>query len=100
MRTPEPPAIANRIARIERALGKPVLTRGVRWPDKLLRGRIEERDSCILVEYRDSKAGYFWHYDILEELLALLEQGLRSVVLYDEETQRVASPPRYVLRLP
>ena len=100
MRSPEPPAIADRVARIERTLGKRVLLRGVRWPDALLRGQIEDRPACVLVQYRDDAAGYFWHYDILEELLDLLEQGQRRLVLYDEEIRRVASVPRYVMRLP
>ena len=100
MNSPEPPAISRRVARIERALGKRVVLRGVRWPDTSLRGRIEDRSNCVLVQYRDDTAGYFWHYDILEELLGLLEQGLLRVLLYDEDIRRIASAPRYVLRLP
>lgn len=37
----------------------------------------------VLVEYRDDVAGYFWHYDIIEELLEHLEQGRLSVVLHE-----------------
>ena len=70
---------------VERRLGKRIVLRGVRDPDPLWRGRLTERPSHFLLEYRDATVGFFWHHDIIRELLDLLEQGQTDVTLRDEE---------------
>jgi hypothetical protein len=79
----EPAEITERISRLEQALGRRVVLRGVRVPDPLFRGRVSERKGVVVLEYRDAEVGYFWHYDIIEELLLLAGQGKLNVVLYE-----------------
>jgi hypothetical protein len=75
----------DRVQQVERRLGKPLVLRGVRDPDPRWRGRLTERPSHFLLEYRDDVVGFFWHHDIIRELLDLLEQGQTNVTLRDEE---------------
>ena len=77
--------VDERLKRLARRLGKRIVLRGVRDPDPLWRGRITERPSHFLLEYRDDVVGFFWHHDIIRELLDLLEQGQTDVTLRDEE---------------
>ena len=74
----------ERIRRVEQRVGKPIILRGVRDPDSLWRGRLTGRPSHVLLEYRDDVVGFFWHHDIIRELLDLLEQGQTDVTLRDE----------------
>ncbi len=66
---------------VERQIGKPVILRGLQSPAPEFRGRITERPGYVLVEYRDDVAGYFWHYDTIRRLLALVAEGQRNVTL-------------------
>ena len=75
----------ERLRAAERRLGKRIVLRGVREPDPQWRGRLTERRSHFLLEYRDATVGFFWHHDIIRELLDLLEQGETAAVLRDEE---------------
>lgn len=75
----------DRLKQLEWRLGKRIVLRGVRDPDPLWRGRLTERPSHILLEYRDATGGFFWHHDIIRELLDLLEQGQTDVTLRDED---------------
>jgi hypothetical protein len=38
-----------------------------------------------VLEYRDDGAGYFWHLDIISELLDYVEQGHFEVALHEAE---------------
>jgi hypothetical protein len=78
-------ALDERVHALERRLGKRIVLRGVCDPDPLWRGRLTERPSHFLLEYRDATIGFFWHHDIIRELLDLLEQGQTDVVLRDDE---------------
>ena len=87
MRGEESPAIAGRIRALEERWGRPVMLRGVQHRNPLFRGRILRRPSGIIIEYHDSPAGYFWHYQTIEELLAHLEQGHIGAVFYEGDIQ-------------
>ena len=78
-------SLDERVRGMERRLGKRLILRGVRDPDPLWRGRLTERPSHFLLEYRDATVGFFWHHDIIRELLDRLEQGQTEAVLRDEE---------------
>lgn len=74
----------DRIAALQLRMGKRIVLRGVRDPDPRWRGRITERPQHFLLEYRDATPGFFWHHDIIRELLDLLEHGQRDVTLKDD----------------
>lgn len=80
---PEP--LAARIEAAARRWGRPILLRAARWPDARLRGRISQRAGALVLEYRDDGAGYFWHLDIISELLDYVEQGHFEVALHEAE---------------
>jgi hypothetical protein len=91
--------IAERIRRIETARGKTVILRPVRSTLPCFRGRVTEKRDCFVLEYRDDTPGFFWHHDILRELLSCIEdQRGRSVTLYDGDVQYVEAPVRSVRR--
>ncbi len=90
----ESPAIARRVAEAEDAIGRRIVLRGTRHRNRKFRGRIAVRPTCVLVEYRDDTAGYFWHYQIIEELLDHLLQGRLNVVVYEGDIQYVYAPPQ------
>ena len=75
--------LESQVREVEEAIGKPIVLRGIKTPDPSVRGRISSRPGYLLLEYRDETAGYFWHHDIIRELLERLRQGERDVVLYD-----------------
>jgi hypothetical protein len=75
--------IDERLASLERRLGKRLLLRGVRTPDAAFRGRVAERAHCLVIEYRDDLPGFFWHYEIIEELLDRVERGERSFTVFE-----------------
>lgn len=77
--------IEERVADLERRLGQRIVLRGVRDPDPCWRGRLSSRPGMILLEYRDATVGFFWHHDIIRELLDLLEQGVTDAGLRDED---------------
>jgi hypothetical protein len=73
----------ERVAALERRLGKRVILRAVRTLDAAFRGRVVDRSHSVLVEYRDDAPGYFWQYEIVEELLDRLERGEGNVTLFE-----------------
>jgi hypothetical protein len=84
------PDIEARLHRIETVTGKPVILRPVRPACHCFRGRVEERRSCFLVEYRDERPGFFEHHDLIRELLGCIEQRRgQNVTLYDGDVQYV-----------
>lgn len=75
-------------ARVEAAVrrwGRPIILRAARWPDASLRGRLSQRAGALVLEYRDDGAGYFWHLDIIGELLHYVEQGIFEITLREGE---------------
>jgi len=46
-----------------------VYVRGLRTPDRDLRGRLRVEPNRVLIEYQVSQAGYFWQVPVIEELL-------------------------------
>ncbi len=84
--------LESQVCEVEQATGERIVLRGVKTPDSSVRGRISSRPGYLLLEYRDETAGYFWHHDIIRELLALIRQGQRDFVLYDWSTL-FAGPP-------
>jgi len=84
-----------RIHRIERLTGKPVILRPVRPTCRCFRGRVAEKGGCFLVEYRDETSGYFWHHDVIRELLTCIEERRgQRITLYDGDVQYVELPVR------
>jgi len=86
-------ALEQRIKAIEARVGKRIILRGLRVPGGRFRGRIMERARYIVVEYRDTLPGFFWHYSLIEELLDCIEQGRGSVTLFDGNVQYISGPP-------
>lgn len=76
--------ISTRVRRLEQQRGIGIVLRAVHAPDKRFRGRLTRRGARIIVEYRDDTPGFFWHHDILRELLDCLERGEDDVTLRDE----------------
>ncbi len=93
------PDIEARIQRIESATGKPVILRGVRPSCGCFRGRVMERGHCFVIEYRDETPGFFWHHDLIRELLSCIEeQRGQRVTLYDGDVQYVEFTSRRAFR--
>ncbi len=67
----------------EKKIGKPIVLRGIQSPDREWRGHIAQRPGYVLIEYRDDMAGYFWHYDIIRQLVALVASGRRNIAVYE-----------------
>lgn len=82
----ESAAIRRRLARAERLRGKPVVLRGMHPDEPGLKGRICERPSHLLVEYADAPAGYFWHYQTIEDLLDHVERGATNLTVYEDSS--------------
>jgi len=76
--------LEERIRNLEQCLNKRIILRGQHSAEPLWRGRITERPSYFLLEYRDDTAGFFWDVDIICELLQLLEEGFTEIELYEE----------------
>jgi hypothetical protein len=89
------PDIDARIQRIESLTGKPVVLRPVRPTCHCFRGRVTEKSACFVLEYRDETSGYFWHHDIIRDLLACIEERRgQAITLYDGDVQYVEAPLR------
>ena len=89
-----PDKIQRRLAEAERRAGRRIIVRGAKWPDPSLRGRVSQRAGAIIIEYRDDVAGYFWHIDIINELLDHVEEGRFEISLFDRPRRTIAEPPR------
>jgi uncharacterized protein (DUF2126 family) len=72
---PLPPQLEDKRRALARALGRPVVIRGIRTPDPDFRGRLRVEPHRVLIEYQVAQAGYFWHLPIIEELLARAADG-------------------------
>lgn len=83
------------MARVKAAAGRwgrAIILRAARWPDANLRGRISQRAGALVLEYRDDGAGYFWHLDIISELLDYVDQGYFEIELREaEDVSRLAA---------
>lgn len=84
--------IDERVRRLERLRGKRIVLRGMRTTNAHFRGRLIERNGYIVLQYRDDRPGYFWHYEIIEELLDLVEKQSGSITLYDGDYQYMEVP--------
>ncbi len=84
--------LESQVREVEQATGEQIVLRGIKTPDPTVRGRISSRPGYLLLEYRDETAGYFWHHDIIRELLALVRQGQRDFVLYNWDALSVRLP--------
>ena len=78
-----PRPLEELVRQVEAAIGQPLVLRAVRTPERELRGRLVARADYLLLEYRDDTAGYFWHHDVIRELLTLVREGYRNIELYD-----------------
>ncbi len=81
--------LEERIRRLEERLAKRLIIRSVRTPEQGFRGRVEIGAHSILIEYREDTPGYFWGYELLEELLEHVEQGRPSAIIYEGGIQYV-----------
>jgi len=84
--------IDRRIADIEARLGKRLIVREVRTPERTLRGRVEVRASTVLIDYCAELPGYFWGYELLEELLDWVEGEGRSACFYEHNGRLLRIP--------
>jgi hypothetical protein len=84
-----PEGLRARLAAVAETTGRPVLVLSRHWPDPRLRGRVTQRAGALVLEYRDEGAGYFWHLDLIAELLSYVEQGHLQISLHDPEDTRL-----------
>lgn len=80
---PLPRDLERKRRSLARALGRPVLIRGIRTPDAEFRGRLRVERHRVLIEYQVAQAGYFWHIPIIEELLERAGEGESEAELRD-----------------
>ncbi len=78
---PLPPDLEDKRRALARALGRPVVIRGIRTPDPEFRGRLRVEPGRVVIEYQVAQHGYFWHVPIIEELLARAAAGESGVEL-------------------
>lgn len=83
MRPDTTSSLDRRVQELETRLGKRILLRAVRPPERNFRGRITSIPGAAVLEYRDETAGYFWDCDIVRELLDHLAAGGGTVTLHD-----------------
>ncbi|HJN14342.1 MAG TPA: hypothetical protein QGH10_02565 [Armatimonadota bacterium] len=87
------PEIEERIQQIEDTTGKPVMLRPVRPTNCCFRGRVAEKQSCFLIEYRDDLTDGVRQNEILRELLQCIEvRRGQKITLYDGDVQYVEIP--------
>jgi len=89
-----PEELRRRVEALETNTGRLVVLRGAHWPDPGLRGRLSQRAGAIVLEYRDDVAGFFWHYDLIAELLDHAERGHLEATLRDSEARKLEDLPR------
>jgi G:T-mismatch repair DNA endonuclease (very short patch repair protein) len=88
-----PRALEAKRRSLERALGRPVQVRGIRTPDRELRGRLLVEPDRVVIEYQIAEHGYFWHVPIIEELLNRAARGEPRAELRDEPADADAGSP-------
>jgi hypothetical protein len=79
----------ERVKQVEAHVGKRLIIRSVRTPEEGFRGRVQVGVRSVLIEYREDTPGYFWGYELLEELLDHVEQGRPSAIIYEGGIQYV-----------
>lgn len=67
------------------AVGRRLVLRAIQDPDPRLLGRITDRGSYLLVEYRDAVSGYFWDLDALRNLLGRVRAGEKNISVYEDD---------------
>ena len=77
--TEVPPGLRKRLAEVEAKVGKPIMLRAVRDPDPDFRGRVTDKGSHVLIEYRDDVVGFFWDVDRMRELLEEAERTVGAI---------------------
>lgn len=92
-----PDNLRRQVEALEQRWNRPILLRSCRWPDPGLRGRVRRSHGAIVVEYRDDVAGYFWHFDIISELLRHVERGEFDVISRDDGPNSIAHKPHHDL---
>jgi len=70
-----PLEVEGRLARLEARLGRRIRVRLARWQDEGLRGRLREDGCDLVLECNDVNPGFFWHVDVVRELLDRVEAG-------------------------
>ena len=60
---------------LERRLRCPVVVQEIRTTDPSFRGRLRKRAGALVLEYQVAQKGFFWHIDIVEELLGRAAAG-------------------------
>ena len=75
--------LEERVRGLEARLGKRIIIRSVRTPEEEFRGRVKIGARAVLIEYQEDTPGYFWGYELLEELLDYVEEGGPSAVIYE-----------------
>ena len=76
-------SLNERVRRLEEGLGKRLIIRSVRTPEEGFRGRVQVGARTVLIEYQEDVPGYFWGYELLEELLDYVEGGGPSALMYE-----------------
>lgn len=89
-----PAELRRRVEAAERRLGRRLVLRGACWPDPTLRGRVSRRAGAVVLEYRDDVVGFFWHYDIIGELLDHVEKDRLEITLRDREHPSIEDRPQ------
>jgi len=80
---PDASRLERRVTEIEGRLGKRLLIRSIRTPEEAFRARVCVRASSVVIEYIEELPGYFWGYELLEELLDYVESGGPSAIFYE-----------------
>jgi hypothetical protein len=79
--------LSRRVQEVEARCGVRIVLRAVHVPEQSFRGRLERRGGRVIIEYRDDTPGFFWHQDIIGELLDRLERGEDNVTLCDDDPE-------------
>jgi len=90
---PLPPQLEEKRRSLARALGRPVLVRGILTPDPDFRGRLRVEPHRVLIEYQIREHGYFWHLPIIEDLLDRAAAGQPAVELRAPDPASDQRPP-------
>ena len=81
----------ERIRQVEARLGKRLTIRTVRLDDPDFRARVRVGAQMVVIEYVEELPGYFWGYELLEELLDYVDSGGISAVFDEGGIRRLAA---------
>ncbi len=84
--------IDARIAQVEETIGKKLIVRSITTPEPQFRAWVEVRPSAVVVEYTEELPGYFWGFELLEELLQWIESGGDSAWFYEHDRKLIRIP--------